>query len=134
MARKGDWNTLKDTFLAKYVNDSSPERLWEKLLQLQQNTLGLYLAYKAQLLRLWFEWEASLPEGERAPNFLQKERFLAGLSLLLQDKVRGKFPENFEEARQWAKLKDCKLQFQANLARREHQPIINEQPHCHHHQ
>ena len=82
MARKGDWGTLKDTFLAKYVNDSSPERLWEKLLQLQQDTLGSYSAYKAQFLKLWFEWEASLPEGERAPNFLQKERFLAGLSLL----------------------------------------------------
>ena len=35
MAKRRDWDTLKDTFLAKYVNDSSPERLWEKLLQLQ---------------------------------------------------------------------------------------------------
>ena len=48
--------------------------------------------------------------------------------MLLQDKVRGKFPKTFKEARQWAKLKDHKLQFQANLARREHQPLINEQP------
>ena len=88
----------------------------------------MYLAYKAQFLKLWSEWEASLPEGERAPKFLQKERFLAGLSLLLLDKVRWKFPKNFKEARKWAKLKDCKLQFQENLARREHQPLINEQP------
>ena len=94
----------------------------------KQDTLGSSLAYKAQFLKLWSGWEASLPEGERAPNFLQKERFLTGLSLLLQDKIRGKFLENFEEDRQWAKLKDCKLQFQANLARREHQPLINEQP------
>ena len=35
MAKKGDWDTLKETFLPKYVNDSSPERLWENLLQLQ---------------------------------------------------------------------------------------------------
>ena len=35
VAKKGDWDTLKDTFLAKYVNDSSPERLLEKLLYLQ---------------------------------------------------------------------------------------------------
>ena len=69
-----------------------------------------------------------MQEGDRAPNFLQKKRFLAGLSLLLQDKVRVKFPKNFKETRQWAKMKDCKLQFQANLARREHQPLINEQP------
>ena len=34
VAKKGDWDTLKETFLAKYVNDSNPERLWEKLLQL----------------------------------------------------------------------------------------------------
>ena len=88
----------------------------------------MYLAYEAQILKLWSEWEASLPKGEREPNFLKKERFLVGLSLLLQDKVRGKFPESFEEARQWAKFKDCKLQFQANLAKREHQPLINEQP------
>ena len=67
---------------------------------MQQDTLGLYVAYEAQFLKLWAEWEVGLPEGERAPNFLQKERFLAVLSLLLQDKVREKFPENFKEARQ----------------------------------
>ena len=44
-------------------------------------------------MKLWTEWEASLNEGERAPNFLQKERFLAGLNTLLQEKVRAKFPE-----------------------------------------
>ena len=80
----------------------------------------MYSAYKAQFLKLWSKWESSLSEGVRAPKFLQKERFLAGLSLLLQDKVRGKFLENFEEARQWAKLKDCKLQFQATLAKTGH--------------
>ena len=47
MAKRRDWDTLKETFLAKYVNDRSPERLWEKLLELQQDTLALYLAYKA---------------------------------------------------------------------------------------
>ena len=92
VAKKGDLDTLKETFLAKHVTESSPERLWEKLLQLQQDTLGSYSTYKAQFLKLRAEWEASLPKGERAPNFLQKERFLAGLSLMLQDKVRRKFP------------------------------------------
>ena len=57
----------------------------------------------------------SLLEGERAPNLLQRERFLVGLSPVLQEKVRGKFPENFE-------------QFQTNLGRREHQPLVDEQP------
>ena len=79
------------------------------MIYLQQDAIGSYLAYEAQLLKLWAEWDASLPEGEKPPNFLQKERFLVGLSLVLQEKVRGKFPENFDEAKQWAKAKECKL-------------------------
>ena len=79
-------------------------------------------------MKLWTEWEASLNEGERAPNFLQKERFLVGLNTLLQEKVRAKFPETFEEARQVARAKDRKLQFQANKVRRELQPSHDEQP------
>ena len=99
VAKKGDWDTLKETFLAKYVTDNSPERLWQKLIYLQQDAIGSYWVYEAEFLKLWVEWEASLPEGEKAPNFMQKERFLAGLSLVFQDKVRGKFSENFEEAK-----------------------------------
>ncbi|MCO5609828.1 hypothetical protein L7F22_064060 [Adiantum nelumboides] len=53
----------------------------------------------------------------RAPNFLQKERFLDGLSSPLKEKVKGKFPTTFEEAMQLAQLKDRKLQFQAYLSR-----------------
>ena len=44
---KGDWDTLTETFLAKYVTDSSPKRLWEKLVCLQQDTLGSYSAHEA---------------------------------------------------------------------------------------
>ena len=109
MATKGDYDILKETFLAKYVTDNSPEKLWQNLTYLQRDSIGSYSAYEAQFLKLWAEWEASLPEGEKAPNFLQKERFLAGLSLVLQEKLRGKFVENFDEAKQWAKAKDCKL-------------------------
>ena len=60
-------------------------------------------------MKLGSEWEASLNEGERAPNFLQKERFLAGLNPLSQEKVWGKLPKTFDEARQWARAKDWKL-------------------------
>ena len=126
VAKKGDWDTLKETFLAKFVTDNSLEKLWQKLTYLQQDAIGSSLAYEAQFLKLWTEWEASLGEGEKAPNCLQKERFLAGLSTILQEKIRGKFPESFDEAKQWAKAKDHKLQFQDNLARREHQPLIDE--------
>ena len=73
---------------------------------------------------MWTQWELSLPEGEGAPNFLKKEKFLAGgLSPSLQEKVKGKFPDNFEEAMQWARLKDQKIQFQAHVMRRESPPL-----------
>ena len=104
---KADWATLKDSFLMRFVIDNTPKKLWQKLTSLQQDNLASYSAYEAQFLKLWTEWEASLNEGERAPNFLQKERFLAGLNPLLQEKVRGKFPETFDKARQWwARAKD----------------------------
>ena len=109
--KKRDWDTLKEAFLSKYVTINSHEKLWQKVTYLQQSAIGSYALYEAQFLKLWAEWEASLPEGERAPNFLQKERFLAGLSPVLQEKVRGKFLNNFDEAKQWAKEKDPKLQF-----------------------
>ena len=63
---------------------------------------------------------ASLPKGEKAPNFLQKERFLAGLSPVLQEKVRSKFPDSFDEARQIVKAKNHKMLFQSSYGRRDH--------------
>ena len=81
--QKADWAALKDSFLMKYVMDNTPKKLWQKLTCLQQDNLALYLVYEAQFMILWAEWEASLGEGERALNFLQKERFLAGLNSLL---------------------------------------------------
>ena len=83
VAKKGDWDTLKETFLAKYVTSNSPKRLWKKFIYLYQDTVGSYSAYEAQFLKLWAEWEASLPEGEKAPKFFQKEMFLARLPLVL---------------------------------------------------
>ena len=104
--QKANWATLKDSFLTRYVTDNTPKKLWQKLTCLQQDNLAAYSAYEAQFVKLWAKWEASLNEGERAPNFLQKERFLAGLNPLLQEKVQGKFLEKFDEARQWARAKD----------------------------
>ena len=53
---------------------------------------------------------------------------MARLNALLQEKVRAKFPETFEDARQVARAKDRKLQFQASRVRRELQPPQDEQP------
>ena len=104
--QKANWATLEESFLTKYVTDNTLEKMWQKLTCLQQDNLASYLPYEAQFLKLWAEWEASLGEGERAPNFLQKERFLVGLNPLLQEKVWGKFPETFDKANQLARAKD----------------------------
>ncbi|MCO5593839.1 hypothetical protein L7F22_047857 [Adiantum nelumboides] len=118
--RKTNWETLKETFLSKYGGLDNPEHLWHRISSLHQATSRTYLTYELQFLRLWAEWEASLAEGERAPNFLKKEKFLAGLFPDLQEKVKGKFPETFEEALQIARVKDRKLEYQAHTSRVEH--------------
>ncbi|MCO5549168.1 hypothetical protein L7F22_002635 [Adiantum nelumboides] len=118
--RKTNWETMKETFLSKYGGLDNPEHLWHRISSLHQATSRTYLTYESQFLRLWAEWEASLAEGERAPNFLKKEKFLAGLFPDLQEKVKGKFPETFEEALQIARVKDRKLEYQAHTSRVEH--------------
>ena len=102
--------------MAKFGAGNNPEELWQRLSSLrQQAALDSYQVYETHFLTLWAQWELCLPEGEGAPDFLKKEKFLAGLSPSLQEKVKGKFPESFEEAMQWARLKDRKLQFQAHV-------------------
>ncbi|MCO5613387.1 hypothetical protein L7F22_067663 [Adiantum nelumboides] len=118
--RKTNWETVKETFLSKYGGLDNPEHLWHRISSLHQATSRTYLTYESQFLRLWAEWKASLAEGERAPNFLKKEKFLAGLFPDLQEKVKGKFPETFEEALQIARVKDQKLEYQAHTSRVEH--------------
>ena len=116
---------LKDAFMAKFGVGNNPEELWRRLSSLRQAALDSYQAYETHFLTLWAQWELSLPEGEGAPDFLKKEKFLAGLSPSLQEKVKGKFSKSFEEAMQWARLKDRKLQFQAHVMRRESPPSTN---------
>ncbi|MCO5607910.1 hypothetical protein L7F22_062112 [Adiantum nelumboides] len=78
--RRRSWEVLKDAFIAKFGAGNNPEELWQRLSSLQQVTLDSYQAYETHFLTLWAQWELSLPEEERAPNFLKKEKFLAGLS------------------------------------------------------
>ena len=40
-ARKNNWETLKETFLARYANTSSPEKLWEKIDSLEASDLRI---------------------------------------------------------------------------------------------
>ena len=87
--------------------------------------MGSYVAYETQFLKLWTEWEVALNEGERAPNFLKKVKFLAGLIPILQVKVKGKFPNTFEDALYLAREKDRKLQFQSSVLRMEQPQVPN---------
>ena len=74
---------------------------------------------------MWREWEASLPQGERTPDLLQMEKFLEGLLPSLREKVKGKITKTFQEALQWARQKDRKLQFQSQLLK-PHQPLVSQ--------
>ncbi|MCO5572987.1 hypothetical protein L7F22_026749 [Adiantum nelumboides] len=112
VGKQGDWEARKRDFLLRFKADNDPEEIREKLSQLQQASPDSYSTYETQFLKLWTQWENSLPEGEKASNFLQKERFLAELTPILQEKVRCNFPESFKEALIWARLKDRKLHFQ----------------------
>ncbi|MCO5549094.1 hypothetical protein L7F22_002560 [Adiantum nelumboides] len=88
MGKQGNWEALKRAFLLRYSGDNNPEEIWRKLSKLQQASPDSYSEYETQFLKLWTQWENSLPEGERAPNFLQKERFLAGLTPILPENVK----------------------------------------------
>ena len=77
--KKRSWEVLKDAFIAKFSAGNNPEELWRRLTSLRrQTTLDSYHAYETHFLTLWTQWELSLPEGEGAPDFLKKEKFLAG--------------------------------------------------------
>ncbi|MCO5551121.1 hypothetical protein L7F22_004618 [Adiantum nelumboides] len=81
--KQGNWEALKRAFMLRYNVDNDPEEIWRKLSQLQQASPDSYSTYETQFLKLWKQWENSLLEGKKAPNFLQKERFLAGLTPIL---------------------------------------------------
>ncbi|MCO5574034.1 hypothetical protein L7F22_027812 [Adiantum nelumboides] len=98
MGKQGNWEALKRAFLLRYSGDNNPEEIWRKLSKLQQASPDSYSEYEIQFLKLWTQWENSLPEGERTPNFLQKERFLAGLTPILREKVKSSRVTTQEQA------------------------------------
>ncbi|MCO5554272.1 hypothetical protein L7F22_007800 [Adiantum nelumboides] len=71
---------------------------------------GLHICLKHGIRRLSIKGE-----GERAPECLKKDCFLAGLYPILREKVKVKFLDTFEKAMAYAREKDRKLKFQAQL-------------------
>ncbi|MCO5607804.1 hypothetical protein L7F22_062005 [Adiantum nelumboides] len=110
-----DWETLKTAFIEEFRHQEPPEEIWRQLLELRQTSPNDYKSYEGKFSNLWEKWCASLEEGERAPECLKKDWFLAGLYPILREKVKVKFPDTFEKAMAYAREKDRKLKFQAQL-------------------
>ncbi|MCO5569836.1 hypothetical protein L7F22_023550 [Adiantum nelumboides] len=106
-----DWETLKTAFIEEFRHQEPLEEIWRQLLELRQTSPNDYRSYEGKFSNLWEKLCASLGEGERAPECLKKDFFLAGLYPILQEKVKVKFPDTFEKAMAYAREKDRKLKF-----------------------
>ncbi|MCO5585822.1 hypothetical protein L7F22_039755 [Adiantum nelumboides] len=112
-ANRGDWAGLRVLFLAKFGGGGeTSESLWGKVCELRQGSLFEYNVYEVQFVEVWEQWVASLRLGEAAPDFLKKDRFVAGLCLPLRVKVKGRFPVTWMDARDIARLKERKIRYQ----------------------
>ena len=111
---KETWAALRAAFLQRYQKGHTPEERWQKLSDLKMTSLEGYSKYEAKFVELWGLWVASLGEGEGAPDFLKKDKFLVGLCEPLRKKVRGKFPASYEEAIAIAKRKKKKIYLHNN--------------------
>ena len=110
---KDNWQPLWAAFEQQFGMGTSSERLWQLLSGLKQEGLGDYASYESKFVDLWGWWIAALRPGEVALDLLKKEKFMARLWPSLSEKVRGRFPVDYEEAVEVARLKDKKLCLQA---------------------
>ncbi|MCO5562234.1 hypothetical protein L7F22_015860 [Adiantum nelumboides] len=111
-ANRGDWAGLRVLFLAKFGGGGeTSESLWGKVCELRQGSLFEYNVYEVQFVELWERWVASLRLGEAAHDFLKKDRFVAGLCPPLREKVKGRFPVTWMDARDIARLKERKIRY-----------------------
>ncbi|MCO5591858.1 hypothetical protein L7F22_045851 [Adiantum nelumboides] len=109
-ANRGDWAGLRVLFLAKFGGGGeTSESLWGKVCELRQGSLFEYNVYELQFVELWERWVASLRLGEAAPDFLKKDRFVAGLCPPLREKMKGRFPVTWMDAKDIARLKERKI-------------------------
>ncbi|MCO5613390.1 hypothetical protein L7F22_067666 [Adiantum nelumboides] len=112
-ANREDWAGLRVLFLAKFGGGGeTSESLWGKVCELRQGSLFEYNVYEVQFVELWEKWVASLRLGEAALDFLKKDRFVAGLCPPLREKVKGRFPMTWMDARDIARLKERKIRYQ----------------------
>ncbi|MCO5563279.1 hypothetical protein L7F22_016917 [Adiantum nelumboides] len=112
LANRGDWARLRVLFLAKFGGGGETfESLWGKVCELRQGSLFEYNVYELQFVELWERWVALLRLGEVAPNFLKKDCFVAGLCPPLREKVKGRFPVMWMDAKDIGRLKERKIRY-----------------------
>ncbi|MCO5563990.1 hypothetical protein L7F22_017645 [Adiantum nelumboides] len=108
---RADWGGLRIAFMQRFGARETSEKLWKKLNELRFVNVFEYGEDELQFMDLWNKWVAPLAIGKRAPDFLKRDRFVAGLCLPLEDKVKARFPVTFEAA-DVACLKVRKLRYQ----------------------
>ncbi|MCO5597886.1 hypothetical protein L7F22_051971 [Adiantum nelumboides] len=112
-ANRGDWAGLRVLFLAKFGGGGeTSESLWGKVCELRQGSLFEYNVYELQFVELWEWWVASLRLEEAALDFLKKDRFVASLCPPLREKLKGRFPMTWMDAKNIAHLKERKIRYQ----------------------
>lgn len=111
MPIKKDWNSLKEAFLNRFSPKPTCEDLWKRLQQLQQGDLRGYDSYERSFLGLLIQLQTMWEREGRMPDMIIRETFVNGLFKTLQDKVRCKFPNTFDEALQIARAKNRKLMY-----------------------
>ncbi|MCO5591417.1 hypothetical protein L7F22_045400 [Adiantum nelumboides] len=102
---RADWGGLRMAFMQRFEAWETSEKLWERLCELKLVNVFEYGEYELPFMDLWDKWVATLAIGERAPDFLKRDRFVAGLCPPLKDKVKARFRVTFEAAREVARLK-----------------------------
>ncbi|MCO5570562.1 hypothetical protein L7F22_024287 [Adiantum nelumboides] len=98
-------------FMQRFGTRETSKKLWEKLCELRLVNVFEYGEYELQFTDLWNKWVATLAIGKRAPDFLKRDCFVAGLCSSLKDKVKARFPVTFEAAREVVRLNERKLRY-----------------------
>ncbi|MCO5557572.1 hypothetical protein L7F22_011138 [Adiantum nelumboides] len=104
--------SVKRTITPHIRSAKSAKQAWDIMAGLYAVNVFEYGEYELQFTDLWDKWVATLAIGERAPDVLKRDRFVAGLCPPLKDKVKARFPVTFEAAREVARLKERNLRYQ----------------------
>ncbi|MCO5603611.1 hypothetical protein L7F22_057762 [Adiantum nelumboides] len=87
---RADWGGLRMAFMQRFGARETSKKLWERLCELRLVNVFEYGEYELQFTDLWDKWIATLAIGKRAPDFLKRDCFVAGLCPPLKDKVKAR--------------------------------------------